>query len=75
VNKRRTRSNEKRNSFLQNLMKNNLCKVSRRGAPERDRNPSRPRRDLRPSRPRLHETGLESRLETETNSRYPNTSS
>jgi len=48
---------------LQNFIKNNLCKVSRRRARDRDRNPSRPRRDLRPSRPRprprLQKTGLE----------------
>jgi len=31
---------------LQNFIKNNLCKVSRRRARDRDRNPSRPRRDL-----------------------------
>jgi len=41
-----------RNS-LQNFIKNNLCKVSRRSARDRDRNPSRPR----PSRPRLQKTG------------------
>jgi len=52
---------------LQNFVKNNLCKVSRRRA--RDRNPSRPRRDLRPSRPRLQKMGLETRLETENKSR------
>jgi len=58
-----------RNS-LQNVIKNNLCKVSRRRARDRDRNPSRPRprprRDLRPSRPRprLQKTGLETHLET-----------
>ena len=58
------------NSFLQNFIKNNLCKVSRRRARDRDRNPSRPRHDLRPSRPRprLQKTGLETRLETETKS-------
>jgi len=48
---------------LQNFIKNNLCKVSRRRARDQDRNPSRPRRDLRPSRPtprpRLQKTGLE----------------
>jgi len=60
---------------LQNFIKNNLCKVSRRRARDRDRDPSRPRprprRDLRPSRPRprLQKTGLETRLETETKSR------
>jgi len=54
---------------LQNFIKNNLCKVSRRRARDRDRNASRPRRDLRPSRPRLQTTGLETRLETETKSR------
>jgi len=43
-----------RNSFLQSFMKDDLCKVSRRSA--RDRNPSRPR---------LQTTGLE----TETKSR------
>ena len=32
---------------MQNFIKNNLCKVSRRRAQDRDRNPSRPRRDLR----------------------------
>ena len=32
---------------LQNFIKNNLCKVSRRRARDRDRNPSRPRQDLR----------------------------
>jgi len=36
-----------RNAFLQNFIKNNLCKVSGRRARDRDRNPSRPRRDLR----------------------------
>jgi len=30
---------------LQNFIENNLCKVSRRRARDRDRNPSRPRRD------------------------------
>jgi len=46
---------------LQNFIKNNLCKVSRRRVRDRDRNPSRPRRDLRPSRPRsrFQKTGLE----------------
>jgi len=56
---------------MQNFIKNNLCKVSRRRA--RDRNPSRPRprRDLRPSRPklRLQKTVLKTRLEAETKSR------
>jgi len=50
---------------LQNFTKNNLCKVSRQRARDRDRNPSRPRRDLRPSRPKLQKTDLE----TETKSR------
>jgi len=54
---------------LQNFIKNNLCKVSRRRARDQDQNPLRPRRDLRPSRPRLQETSLETRLETETKSR------
>jgi len=58
-----------RNSFLQNFINNNLCKVSRRRARDRDRNASRPRRDLRPPRPRLQKTGLETHLETETKSR------
>jgi len=62
-----------RNSFFQNFIKNNLCKVSRRRARDGDRNPSkpRPRRDLRPStpRPRLKKTGLDKRLETKTKSR------
>jgi len=35
------------NSFFQYLIKNNLCRVSRRRVRDRDRNPSRPRRDLR----------------------------
>jgi len=63
-----------RNS-LQNFTKNNLCKVLRRRARDRNRNPSRPRRDLRPSRPRmrLQKTGLETRLETETKSRDSST--
>jgi len=52
-----------RNSFLQKFIKNNLCKVSRRRA--QDRNPS----ETRPSRPTLQKTGLETRLETETESR------
>jgi len=43
---------------LQNFIKNNLCKISRRRY--RDRNPSRPR---------LQKTSLETRLETETKSR------
>jgi len=56
---------------LQNVIKNNLCKVSRQRARDRERNASRPRarRDLRPSRPRLQKTGLETSLETETKSR------
>jgi len=60
---------------LQNFIKNNLSKVSRRRARDRDRNPSRPRprRDLRRStpspRPRLQKTGVEPRLEAETKSR------
>jgi len=45
---------------LQNFIKNNLCKVSRRRARDRDRNPPRPR---------LQKTGIETRLETETKSR------
>jgi len=40
---------------MQNFIKNNLCKVSRRRARDRYRNSSRPRprRDQRPSRPSL----------------------
>jgi len=57
------------NSFLQNFIKNNLCKVSRRRARDRDRNPSSLRQDPRPSRPRLQKTGLETCLETESKSR------
>jgi len=53
-----------RNSFLQNFIKNNLCKVLRGRAWDRDQNPSRPRRNLRPSKPRLQNTGLLTRLET-----------
>jgi len=45
---------------LQNVIKRNLCKVSRRRARDRDRNPSRPR---------LQKTDLETRLETEAKSR------
>jgi len=53
-------------SFLQNFIKNNLCKVSRRRVRDRNQNPWSPRRDLRHWRPRLRlqEMGLETRLET-----------
>jgi len=48
------------NFFLQNFIKNNPCKVSRRRARDRDRNPSRPRRDLQDRDFKKRFSGLES---------------